>query len=71
MYVTEEDNFFSIHESSEILNTYPASLGLEQIIRRILEDYDFGGDFMDKEKDVEFLVEGVKKKSFLPVTKWK
>lgn len=61
MYVAEEFNFFSIHENSEILNTYPASLGLEQIIRSILDDYDFGGEFMDKEKDVEFLVEGVKK----------
>ncbi|WP_332910907.1 hypothetical protein [Algoriphagus boritolerans] len=40
---------------------------MEQIIRRILEDYDFGGDFMDKEKDVEFLVEGVKKSHSYPL----
>jgi isocitrate dehydrogenase kinase/phosphatase len=61
MYVREGFNPYQFGENSDLLNTYSASLGLEQIIKKILEDYDFGGEFMDKEKDVEFLVEGVKK----------
>jgi isocitrate dehydrogenase kinase/phosphatase len=61
MYVREGFPSSMSLEKSDLLNSYPASLGLEQIIRQILEDYDFGSDFMDKEKDVDFLVEGVKK----------
>ncbi|MFN3997264.1 bifunctional isocitrate dehydrogenase kinase/phosphatase [Algoriphagus sp.] len=61
MYVSEGYNSYTLSENSNLLNSYSASIGLEQIIRKILEDYDFGAEFMDKEKDVEFLVEGVKK----------
>lgn len=61
MYVTEGYNSCDIRENSGLLKTYPAAMGLEQIIRKILDDYDFGASFMDKEQDVEFLVEGVKK----------
>lgn len=60
MYVSEGHNSYQLQENSHLLNTYPASMGLEKIIRKILEDYDFGVAFMDKEKDVFFLVEGVK-----------
>ena len=61
MYVSGAHNTFEISENSDLLRTYPASMGLEQIIRKILEDYDFGGSYMDRDKDVDFLVEGVKK----------
>ncbi|SDA67725.1 isocitrate dehydrogenase kinase/phosphatase [Algoriphagus alkaliphilus] len=61
MYVRGDSNPQYLQEKSDLLNSYPASLGLDQIIRQILQDYDFGGEFMDKEKDVAFLVEGVKK----------
>ena len=61
MYVSGAHNTFEISENSDLLRTYPASMGLEQIIRKILEDYDFGGSYMDREKDVDFLIEGVKK----------
>jgi isocitrate dehydrogenase kinase/phosphatase len=61
MYVNEGYHSYQFQENSHLLNTYPASMGLENIIRQILEDYDFGVAFMDKEQDVSFLVEGVKK----------
>lgn len=61
MYVMEGYNSCEIRESSDLLRTYPASMGLELIIRTILEDYDFGAPFMDKEQDVRFLIDGVKK----------
>lgn len=61
MFVMEGYNSCEIRENSELLHTYPAAMGLEQIIRQILDDYDFGAPFMEKEKDIEFLVEGVKK----------
>lgn len=61
MYVMEGYNSCEILENSELLRTYPASMGLEKIIRQILEDFDFGAPFMDKEQDVQFLIEGVKK----------
>jgi isocitrate dehydrogenase kinase/phosphatase len=61
MYVSEGYNSCEIRENSDLFRTYPASMGLEQIIRKILDDFDFGSSFMDKEKDVEFLVDGVKK----------
>ncbi len=61
MYVREESNSTDLGETSNLLRTYPATMGLEQIIRKILDDFDFGSPFMDKEKDVGFLVEGVKK----------
>lgn len=61
MYVSEGYNSCEIRENSDLFQTYPASMGLEQIIRKILDDFDFGSSFMDKEKDVEFLVDGVKK----------
>ncbi|WP_111671139.1 bifunctional isocitrate dehydrogenase kinase/phosphatase [Algoriphagus litoralis] len=61
MYVTGSHRIAEFQENSTLLRTYPASMGLEQIIRKILEDFEFGSSYMDKEKDVEFLVEGVKK----------
>lgn len=60
MYVSEGFNSFEIRENSELLITYPASMGLEQIIRQILDDFDFGAEFMNKEQDVQFLIKGVK-----------
>lgn len=61
MFVMEGYNSCEIRENSELLYTYPSDLGLENIMRQILADFDFGSPYMDKEKDVEFLVEGVKK----------
>lgn len=60
MYVMEGYNTCEIRENSNLLRTYPASMGLEKIIRQILDDFDFGVPFMDKEQDVAFLIKGVK-----------
>jgi isocitrate dehydrogenase kinase/phosphatase len=60
MYVMEGYNSCDIREKSDLLITYPASMGLEQIIRQILDDFDFNAEFMDKEQDVQFLIKGVK-----------
>lgn len=61
MYVMEGYNACEIRENSELLRTYPAHMGLEKIIRQILDDYDFGAPYMDREQDVQYLVDGVKK----------
>ena len=60
MYVNKSSELPHILDDSDLLNTYPSSWGLEKIIRSILEDYDFGVPFMDKEKDIQFLVETVR-----------
>ncbi len=60
MYVMEGYNSCEVRETSELLYTYPAELGLENIMRQILADFDFGSPYMDEEQDVQFLVEGVK-----------
>jgi isocitrate dehydrogenase kinase/phosphatase len=61
MFVMEGYSCCQIRENSDLLHTYPAEMGLEQIIRQILDDFDFGAPYMDRERDAEFLVEGVKK----------
>lgn len=60
MYVREGFNSSPLRENSTLLHTYPASMGLETIIRKILDDYDFGAKFMNKEQDIAYLVDGVK-----------
>lgn len=61
MFVMEGYSSCEVRENSELLHSYPSALGLEQIMRQILGDFDFGVPYMDREKDVQFLVEGVKK----------
>lgn len=61
MFVMEGFDSCSVSESDELLRTYPSFLGLEKNIRQILNDYDFGAPFMDKEQDIKFLIASVKK----------
>jgi len=61
MFVMEGHDFFIIRENSELIRNYPEGLGLDKIIRQILDDFDFGAPFMDKERDIKFLKEGVQK----------
>src|SRR5690606_19387155 len=61
MFVMEGFDSCTVRESDKLLRTYPSFLGLEKNIRQILDDFDFGAPFMDKEQDIKFLIEGVKK----------
>jgi len=61
MFVMEGYGSCPVRENADLLHTYPAEMGLEQIMRQILEDFDFGVPYMDREQDAKFLVEGVKK----------
>lgn len=61
MFVMEGFDSCTVRESAELLRTYPSFLGLEKNIRQILDDYDFGAPFMDKEQDIKFLIAGVRK----------
>ncbi|WP_425639368.1 bifunctional isocitrate dehydrogenase kinase/phosphatase [Algoriphagus yeomjeoni] len=60
MFVMEGYDSCEVRESEELLRTYPSFLGLEKNIRQILDDYDFGAPFMDKEQDIKFLISSVK-----------
>jgi isocitrate dehydrogenase kinase/phosphatase len=51
---------YDIPDNSDLIRTYPSSWGLEKIIRKILEDYDFGTPYMEKEQDVKYLIQSVK-----------
>ncbi|MEP0711662.1 bifunctional isocitrate dehydrogenase kinase/phosphatase [Algoriphagus sp.] len=61
MFVMEGFDSCVVTASEELVRTYPSFLGLEQNIRQILDDYDFGAPFMDKEQDIKFLIASVKK----------
>ena len=61
MFVMEGFDSCAVLESDKLLRTYPSFLGLEKNIRQILDDYDFGAPFMDKEQDIKFLISSVKK----------
>ncbi len=60
MFILEGFDEIEITENSELIRTYPASWGVEKIIRQILSDYDLGAKYLDLEQDVNFLVESVK-----------
>ncbi|WPR77587.1 bifunctional isocitrate dehydrogenase kinase/phosphatase [Algoriphagus sp. NG3] len=61
MFVMEGFDSCRVRETEKLLRTYPSFLGLEKNIRQILDDYDFGAPFMDKEQDIKFLISSVKK----------
>jgi isocitrate dehydrogenase kinase/phosphatase len=61
MFVMEGHNFCIRRESNDLVRNYPSSLGVDKILRQILNDYDFGAPFMDKEQDIKFLIESFQK----------
>lgn len=61
MYLMEGHNTCEIYALDDLINIYPSSMGLEPILRKMLDDYDFGAPFMDKEADIQFLVNSVRK----------
>jgi isocitrate dehydrogenase kinase/phosphatase len=56
MFMMEGFNAGEIPENSDLLRTYPSSWNVEQIIRKILDDYDFDTPFMNKEQDISHLI---------------
>jgi isocitrate dehydrogenase kinase/phosphatase len=60
MFVREGYDTCDIHPTEDLFLSYPSHLGLQRIIRNIIDDFDFGVDYMDKEKDIQFLVRAVR-----------
>ncbi|TFV97481.1 bifunctional isocitrate dehydrogenase kinase/phosphatase [Algoriphagus kandeliae] len=60
MYVMEGHQICEWRENSHLVHTYPSQMGLEPIIRKILDDFDPGVPFLNKEEDVQFLIKSVK-----------
>lgn len=59
MFVYENYDHCEIHQSDLFYN-YPQEWGLNKIFRKMLDDFDFGVPFADKEECLRFLVKGVK-----------
>jgi isocitrate dehydrogenase kinase/phosphatase len=61
MFVREGYNACEIHPRDELFYNYPAEWGLQKIIRQIVADFDFGVPYYAKEKDIQYLVQSVRK----------
>lgn len=60
MFVHEGYNTCDILPQEHLFHSYPADLGLQQIIEKILADFDFGEKYLDRDADVQFLVQAVR-----------
>jgi len=60
MFVHEGFNACEIYPSEGLFNNYPADRDLKSIVAHILDDFDFGVPYLDKEKDIRFLVKSIK-----------
>jgi isocitrate dehydrogenase kinase/phosphatase len=60
MFVREGFDTCDIHPTEDLFHSYPSHQGLQRIIRNIINDFDFGVAYMDKEKDIQFLVHAVR-----------
>jgi len=61
MFVREGYNACEIHPRDNLFYNYPAEWGLQKIIRQIVDDFDFGVPYFEKEKDIQYLVNSVRK----------
>jgi len=61
MFVHEGYNACEIHPRDELFYNYPAHWGLQKIIRQIIDDFDFGVPYFEKERDIQYLVHSVRK----------
>lgn len=61
MFVQEGFDSCPIYDASHLFHHYPASMSLEQIIRQMMDDFAFDIPFIDKEADIQHLIETVKK----------
>lgn len=60
MYVYGDNESIDFPHQEDLFYNYPPEWGLNRIFRKILEDFDFGVPYTEKEKDIQFLVKGVK-----------
>ena len=60
MFVFEGYDTCDFHSSEKLFYTYPPDWGLQKIIRNIIQDFDFGVPYMDKEGDIQLLVHAVR-----------
>ncbi|SIS72383.1 bifunctional isocitrate dehydrogenase kinase/phosphatase [Belliella pelovolcani] len=60
MYVHEGYNTCDLHPNDDLYYTYPSAWGLQKIIRQIMDDFDFGVKYYNKEEDIQLLVRAVR-----------
>ncbi|WP_394337164.1 bifunctional isocitrate dehydrogenase kinase/phosphatase [Echinicola strongylocentroti] len=60
MFVLEGYDSCEIHSQEPLFYNYPSHWGVQKIIRKILEDFDFQVPYYQKEKDVQFLVRSIR-----------
>lgn len=60
MFVLEGYDTCDFHSSEKLFFSYPPEWGLQKIIRSIIQDFDFGAPYMDKEGDIQLLVRAVR-----------
>ncbi|SNS20785.1 isocitrate dehydrogenase kinase/phosphatase [Belliella buryatensis] len=60
MYVHEGYNTCDLHPNKNLYHTYPSAWGLQKIIRQIMDDFDFGVKYFNKEEDIQLLVRAVR-----------
>lgn len=60
MYVHEGYDTCDLHTNENLYHSYPSSWGLQKIIRKIMEDFDFGAHYFNKEEDIQLLVRAIR-----------
>ena len=60
MFVYEDYNSCAIYPQADLFHDYPPQRDLDPLFRKMLEDFDFGVPYSQKEKCIQSLIKGVK-----------
>jgi isocitrate dehydrogenase kinase/phosphatase len=60
MFVYEDYDSCAIYPKADLIYNYPPQLELDPLFRKMLEDFDFGVPYSDKEKCIQSLIKGVR-----------
>ena len=60
MFVYENYNSCAIYPQADLFHDYPPQRDLDPLFRKMLEDFDFGVPYSQKEKCIQSLIKGVK-----------
>jgi isocitrate dehydrogenase kinase/phosphatase len=60
MFIHEGYDTCDLHPNDDLYHTYPSAWGLQKIIRQIMDDFDFGVKYYNKEEDIQLLVRAVR-----------